>query len=281
MAYSAEISRANPSAFLFLIDQSGSMDDPFGRQPDERKADGVADAINRLLQNLVIKCTKSEGVRHYFDVGVIGYGKTGAVGPAFRDALAGKYLVPIYEVADSPTRIEERTKKVPDGAGGLTKQTVKVPIWFDAIADGPTPMCEALGLAHRVLKEWINSHPDSYPPIVINITDGQATDGDPLAPAQELMSLSTNDGNVLFFNCHISERDASPTTFPSGGAELPDDEYASLLFQMSSMLPPGIREAVQSEGYKLQSGAKGFAFNADLVEMIRFLDIGTRPSSLQ
>jgi hypothetical protein len=62
MSYSAEISRTNPSMFLFLIDQSGSMDDPFGGgEADRKKAEGVADAINRLLQNLVIKCAKSEG----------------------------------------------------------------------------------------------------------------------------------------------------------------------------------------------------------------------------
>ena len=55
MAYSAEISRSNPSCFLFLIDRSGSMDDAFGAGDSTRKkADGVADAINRLLQNLVI-----------------------------------------------------------------------------------------------------------------------------------------------------------------------------------------------------------------------------------
>ena len=43
------------------------MDDPFGAGESKRKkADGVADAINRLLQNLVIKCAKEEGVRDYF-----------------------------------------------------------------------------------------------------------------------------------------------------------------------------------------------------------------------
>jgi len=37
------------------------MADPFGAGDSyKRKVDGVADAINRLLQNLVIKCAKSE-----------------------------------------------------------------------------------------------------------------------------------------------------------------------------------------------------------------------------
>ena len=282
MAYSSEISRTNPSMFLFLIDQSGSMDDAFGRQPEKRKADGVADAINRLLHNLVLKCTKSEGVRHYYDVGVIGYGTSEFTAePAFSGALAGKQFVPINEVADAPARIEERTREVDDGAGGLTDETVRFPVWFDSVAEDGTPMCAAFTLAHEILGGWVASHPDSYPPIVINITDGESTDGDPLLPSRLVSALKTNDGNVLVFNCHISAHAAPPATFPSKQGEIPDDKTASLLFQMSSVLPPGIREAAGSEGYKLGSKARGFAFNADLVELIKFLDIGTRPSGLR
>src|SRR5713226_6712185 len=100
MAYSAEISRSNPTLFVFVIDQSGSMADPAPDQPNRKKSDAVADAINRLLQNLVIRCAKEEGVRDYFYVGVIGYGNT--VGPAFSGALAGKDLVSISEVGNMP-----------------------------------------------------------------------------------------------------------------------------------------------------------------------------------
>ena len=88
MPYTAEISRTNPTCFLFLVDQSSSMLEPFGAQPEKQKAEGVADAINRLLQNLVLKCAKSEGIRDYFHVGVIGYG--GQVASAFGGALAGQ-----------------------------------------------------------------------------------------------------------------------------------------------------------------------------------------------
>src|SRR5258705_6807164 len=111
MPYSAEISRTNPSCFVFLIDQSGSMADPFGiGESNRKKADGVADAINRLLQTLVIKCAKEEGVRDYSHVGVVGYGAH--VGPAFSGSLAGRELVPVSEIGNMPARVEERTKKV-------------------------------------------------------------------------------------------------------------------------------------------------------------------------
>lgn len=74
MTYTAELSRTNPTALIFLIDQSSSMAEPFGAQPEKPKAEGVADSINRLLQNLVLKCAKGDGIRDYFHVGVIGYG---------------------------------------------------------------------------------------------------------------------------------------------------------------------------------------------------------------
>jgi hypothetical protein len=279
MAYVAEISRTHPSCFLFLIDRSGSMSDPFsGGAEGKKKADGVADAINRLLQNLVIKCAKSEGVRDYYHLGVIGYGAE--VGPAFGGALAGQELVPISQVANQPARVEERTKKVDDGAGGLTDQVVKFPIWFDPVAHGGTPMCQALDLAKQWLTGWLAQHGDSYPPIVINISDGEATDGDPRPNAEAIRALATSDGNVLLLNCHLSEKAGSPILFPDSPTGLPD-EHAVQLFEMSSVLPSRLREAAQQEGFAVGAQPRGFAFNADLVELIRFLDIGTRPSNLR
>jgi len=32
---------------------------------------------------------------------------------------------------------------------------------------------------------------------------------------------------------------------------------------------------------ELNEGARGFAFNADMIELIRFLDIGTRSSTMR
>jgi hypothetical protein len=277
MAYSAEISRVNPSCFLFLIDQSKSMEDPFGGGVGKKKADGLADALNRLLQNLVIKCAKGEGINDYYVVGVIGYGAR--TGPAFSGPLVGQHLVPISEVANSPTRVEERTKKVDDGAGGVIDQTVKFPVWLEPVHDSGTPMAEAFQLAHKILEGWITAHPESYPPIVINITDGEYN-VDPTREATLLTSLASQDGNVLLFNCHISGLTSAPIVFPSSDAGLPD-EWARKLFALSSPLPDNISASAQAEGYPIGPGARGFAFNADLVELIRFLDIGTRPSNLR
>lgn len=280
MPYKAEISRANPSCILILIDHSGSMEDPFGADPTgKKKADGLADAVNRLLQNLVIKCAKSEGIRDYYHVGVLGYGERG-VAPAFAGTLKGRQLVPISEVGNNPARVETRVKKVDDGAGGLVDQKIKFPVWVEPVSKGGTPMCEALREARTIISAWLSAHNSCFPPIVMNITDGEATDGDPTDDAEHIRAMSSTDGHVLLFNLHLSSSHHGPIEFPDRPDDLPDD-YAKLLFKMSSQLPDYMWMMVQQEGLIVSDNPRGFVFNADLVSVIRFLDIGTRPSNLR
>jgi hypothetical protein len=274
MPYVAEIKRTNPSCFIFLVDQSGSMNESYNNGTS--KASAVADILNRLLSNLVIKCARSEAVWDYYSVAVIGYGSR--TGPAFSGTLSGQELVPISAISDAPARIEDRAKKVSDGAGGLVDQTVKFPVWFEPVANGGTPMADAMRQAQSMLKNWIAQYPDCFPPIVINVTDGEA-DNDPSREADAIRALSTTDGNVLLFNVHISGS-------PGRAIEYPDDErgladkYARDLFRMSSVLPDYMRELVEREGIAVSPNTRGFAFNADLTSTIRFLDIGTRPENL-
>jgi hypothetical protein len=277
MAYSAEISRTNPACILILIDQSGSMEEPFSGS-QRRKADGVADVTNRLLQNLVVRCAREEGIRDYFHLGVLGYG--GEVAPAFRGPLAGRTLVPISEIGHAPARLEERTREREDGMGGLVREKVRFPIWFESVANGATPMCQALGRATGIVGEWVRQHPEGFPPIVVNISDGQPTDGDPTGIASELRGLRTADGEVLLLNVHLSAHSATPIQFPHSDAALPD-AHARLLFNLSSPLTPGMLGAAREEGLQVSPGARGFVFNADIISLIKFLNIGTRPSNLR
>jgi hypothetical protein len=256
MSYQAEITRDNPGCFLFLIDQSGSMADRIAdRREGKTKAQGVADAINDLLNDLIIKCTGPDGVRNYFDVGVISYSEK--VGSAFTGVLANRDLVPLSEVAKNRTLS-------PDIAG--------LPISFGPVADGDTYMCAALKRAYAVLSDWVSRHPSSYPPIVINITDGDAKDGDPVEPARRLESLTTQDGNVLIFNCHISAKRDQPILFPHDAKDVP--AYGPRLFLMSSILPPKFRDTARKLGFNVVDDTRGFAFNAELTDLIKFLDLG-------
>jgi uncharacterized protein YegL len=278
MAYSAEISRTRPSCFLFLIDQSGSMNDEFITHKIP-KSNAVADGINKLLQQLVIKCAKSEGIRDYYYVGVIGYGKDGAKS-AFKGIIAGRHLVSISDIAKNPARVEEKTKKISDGAGGLVETTVKFPIWFDAVSEGGTPMKEAFNMANRIIDSWLSEHPDCFPPVVINITDGESTDGTPLEEMHTLTSKASSDGNVILFNIHVSAKATNFFSFCGASTILPD-QYAELLFAGASHLPDFMKQvATQDYQLSLPEDAKAFVLNGDVELIITAIDIGTRPSNL-
>jgi uncharacterized protein YegL len=277
MSYSAEVNRRTPTCFLFLIDQSGSMKDSMPGDAMHSKAQFVATAINRILQELVIRCSKDTEIRRYFQVGVIGYGAT--VGPVLPGNLMDRPLVWIDELYQNPLRVEEVKKKVPDGAGGLIEMVIKFPVWFDAVALKGTPMVEAFRQAYTILQDWVRQYPASFPPVVINITDGESTDGDPTPLAEQIKSLSTNDGNVLLLNLHVSSTSMRPLTFPDM-LDTGFDQYAHLLFRMSSLLPSVMQDVAMKHGYRISNDSRGFVFNAGIEDVIQFLDIGTRHSEM-
>ena len=113
---------------------------------------------------------------------------------------------------------------------------------------------------------------------MINLSDGAATDGDPLELAQELMTMPTTDGNVLVWNCHLSEaKEAKPLTFPSGTDVLPsNDKFARQLFEMSSILPEGFMSLAEERSLEVSETSRAYVFNAGLDELMELLDIGTR-----
>ncbi len=254
------------------------MGEAFAGDKATSKANAAADAVNDLLMDLIVRSTLTfgEGPRDYFDIGVIGYGARAGVGPCFGGALKGRELVSVGELAANQLRVEERPKVVDDGSGGLVTTKVRFPVWFDPVAEYGTPMAEAMQLARKVLKPWVAAHNDSYPPIVINITDGEPN-ADPTKAAAALTGIQSDHGAVLLYNLHLSRLAADPITFPSSPAKLPD-KYAMMLFNISSEVPSQIREELSQEGYSVEPGMRGFAFNADGGAMIQFLDIGTRLS---
>ena len=277
--YSQEISRQNKACFLFLLDQSFSMEEPLGNSSN-RKCDELITAINGWLQNMAIRASGDEGIKDWRDAGVFGYRTAPGANPLIESALpgrlAGRTLVSITEIGENPVRIDTRSQYIPDEeTGEMIEVPCEVPVWVDPVAEGGTPMCHMLYRTHETLSQWIAQHPRSFPPIVVHITDGESQDGDPIPYADAVKSLATEDGSALLFNCHLSMTAADPFMFPASEQGLPD-ELARVLFRMSSVLPdPFYRHAVM-EGFQLQPSARGMAFNADMVCLIQFLNMGTQ-----
>ncbi|HKB15188.1 MAG TPA: vWA domain-containing protein [Planctomycetota bacterium] len=277
MPYTAEISRKQATAFLFVLDQSGSMKDKMSS--GITKADFVADVLNKTLANLIVRSTKSDGVRNYFDVGVIAYGGKG-VGSGFDGEGTGSVLQALGDVAANPLRVEERTKKMDDGAGGLVEQPIKFPVWFEPKAVGGTPMCEAMRQAAAALVEWCDAHPGSYPPTVIHVSDGESTDGDPEEIGRQLHEIATDDGNVLVFNLHIDASEGTGIMFPNEEKSLPD-AHSRRLFRMSSALPEHLVKFATQMGYTASPDSRFFGYKVGTEGIVDFFDIGTRASELR
>jgi hypothetical protein len=278
MPYDAEISRNNPSCFLFLIDQSGSMEEKIP-SIGKSKAQFVADVLNKTLYQLVIRCSRAEGVRNYFEIGVLAYGGD-AVRSGFGGALNTGIIHPLSAVADHPLRVEERTKTVDDGAGGFIKQNTKFPIWFEPVMSGGTPMCAAFRQATEIIVEWCDQHPESYPPTLINVTDGQSTDGVPESIAEQIKQIATQNGQCLVFNLHIDASEAEPLLFPVAESASPDP-FSQMLCRMSSDIPPNLLPIARDYYPGILDHARFFAYKAGIEAVVNFFEIGTRASNLR
>ena len=281
MPYSADISRTDPGCFLFLVDRSGSMEAALAGQPGQRKMDQASDAINRILDAVSQRCSSGMDVRDYFHVGILAYNTDHTGRPVISSALAGtspeQPFLQISQVVET-AQVEERAVRESDGAGGVIEVSRRFPVWLQPHAEYGTPMCKALNFASQAVETWIGQFPDSFPPIVINVSDGNATDGDPEPLANQIMSLQTSDGNVLMFNVHLSEVATMPIQFPDTEDGLPD-ELAVRLFRMSSVLPESSRNLAASLDLAMSENSRGFVFNADMTSLVQFLDIGTRGPS--
>ena len=81
-------------------------------------------------------------------------------------------------------------------------------------------MYELLLCVTDMVERWCREpqNRQSFPPVIFNITDGEATDATPemvLRAAENLKAVATEDGNVLLVNIHLSsEPSAKALLFP-------------------------------------------------------------------
>lgn len=285
MSYLARITQNTPTAILLLVDQSGSMSEPTRWNGQSvTKAQAVAATINTLLSELVARSRRDGGYQSYYDIAVIGY--AGSEVRSLLPAVGGQWFLSPEELAENPVerRDVQRLRTLPDGRQIAT--VMRENIWVRPAAEWNTPMTAAFAEAHRLLKQWCGRHKGQpcYPPTVIHITDGEATDGTPeqlAAAAARLQSLATADGHTLLINIHISGRESSPVLFPATADELPEDRYARLLFDMSSPMPALYRAeiALLRDG-RPSDNVRGMAYQANMTDLVRMMNIGTATSNL-
>lgn len=241
-------------------------------------AEAVARIVNNQINELVLRCIKTNEVRHYFDIAAIGYGENAY--SAWNGELAGRDFVSPEELKDHPfrvitTREEKRTRR------GVVMKEVEKTQWLEARSDGGwTHVHEAFGRAKGLLEQWMKEHHDKdcYPPTIINITDGAfngATRENVQQLANELKSMFTNDGNVLLFNIHIVPGSGAQVVFPVSKDEVADS-YGRTLYDMSSLLPSRYNQPIGDVRCdETDARHVAMAVNADMSTLIQLMDIGT------
>lgn len=276
--YEQSITRRHRTAFLILIDQSGSMAeriDFLGRRMT--KAEAVAEVTDSLLFELIERSRRDDGIRNYYDIGLIGYSGEG-VGPLIGD----RELYPIDRLAALPyvmrTMLVER--RMPDGSPALHR--IQTPSRIAAKATGQTPMFEALLHVHDLTAEWCSQpqNTDSFPPVVFHITDGEASDCDEeelLEVASRIRGLHTADGNVLLMNLHIATGgNDRPLLFPTREQMSGAGRYARQLYDCSSEMPRVFDALVQRmRADTLPPPYRAMAYNASITEVASMLTIGS------
>lgn len=278
--YTQSITRAHRTAFVFLIDGSGSMSEQIlFRGRSTTKAEAVASVTNELLFELIERSRRDDGVRDYYDIAVLGYSGDDEVRSLLPD---GKRLIPVSSLAaeKTPTRTEVIEYRLPDG--GIALREIPAPAWIEPCAAGQTPMYQAFEEARELLRAWTahRDNAESFPPVVFNITDGEATDCDQeelRAASERLRSLRTADGQVLLINIHIATDPSGRTVFfPTDEEASYPHRYAGLLYDCSSPMPEVFDEAIRAaKGPGAMPPFRGMSFNATAGEMISMLNIGS------
>ena len=280
-AYTAQITRNTPTAFIFLIDQSVSMRQTTTLYGEEMPmAEAVARIVNHQLNELVLRCIKGSETRDYYDIAIIGYGENAYSG--WKGELEGRDFVKPSELKEHPykkitTKKETRTRK------GVKVVEIEEVQWIEAEAtEGWTRVHHAFEKAKGLLDEWMEKHHDKdcYPPTIINITDGEfngATKEYVLQQANELKSMFTNDGNVILFNIHISANKAVCVTCPASKDEVSFSSLATTMYEMSSLLPMRYSDRIadlRGDGTP-NNRYTAMSINADMSTLIQLMDIGT------
>lgn len=278
MPYQNQVGTPHPGLFIILIDQSGSMNAPF--EQDKTRAEVAALAVNRCIQSILQRCKVMEQTKDRCFVVVIGYGA-----PTVNPKAGGQsaYLIvggKISEVEKQLIRTDviKKKAKVSDGAGGLMdgEKTINLDVWVEPFVEGNTPMDAAFMKAEEFASKWVLEHPDNFPPVVINVTDGEPNDP-PAAEkaARSLMSVATSDGNLLLFTAHISDGNGK-TILPSSEAAV-SSQFEKLMFRLSSEIPASMIDLAKKAGFEdAKPGSRGLVINGQAGDMIQLIDFGSR-----
>lgn len=280
MPHCAKITQMRRSLFVLLVDQSGSMSEPFGGTSTdgvvESKAAVVARMSNVLLNEIISRCRQGTSFGHFFDISVIGYSGRGV----YSMLPSERWLMSPSELAATSIRFDKKYQPVRNPDGKKVLQVSGTRIWFEPHSEGRTPMLLAYERLGELLYRWKQNeaHPESFPPTIIHITDGEPTDShaEQLFKAREqIAALGTDDGEPVMFNIHISGNNDQSVIFPESEDEVPRE--GTLLYNLSSLMPAVYNADIADVRHHSDAASRCYralGYNASVIDFIRIMNVG-------
>ncbi len=279
--YTQSITRANRALFILAIDESGSMSEMI-RQGGRTitKAEMVAEVANTIIAELIERSHRSEGIRNYYDVAIIGYS-----GDGIRSHFGAKDYLSISEIAAMNVPSKRVTREFIDSNGQMKIITESLKCWVEAHSSGKTPMYEALSYIYELIKRWCSNplNVNSFPPLIFNITDGLPTDceGEDIENISTMIkSISTNDGAALLSNIHIAPQAlVNSLLFPTQADIEPyikGRNSITTLYESASVMPNIFNNIIcEIRGVREMGPFKGLCYNSSIAELLAVLNIGS------
>lgn len=276
-----QVSRANPALIIFLADMSGSMSEEIiyeGKMLSKNVI--LSKVLNLTLSEITHKCKRGDNYRDYFNIVVLGYDGSGVT------SLLEKYSKSSFSTindlinSDAQKVVYHSTHEI-DGKTYMSTKSCREYVKIGALER--TPMYEALTQAYTLTKMWINiKGANSVAPMIINITDGGATDASEVELidiSKKIKSLNSAGGEVILTNIHICDIEPDKTImFPRENKDLESIKYANLLYNMSSELPVWLSKGISDIiGSKLVDGdrLRAISYNTSVSQLFDILQIGS------
>ncbi len=291
--YGGAVDSAHPACIVFAADQSKSMGDPGGVDPDDAgaalqskmsKAEGLADAVNEFISALFAipsAATRSRITIMLVSLGTAATGGTTLLSRMLSAATLPYPLATSSQLADNVVVVSKQ-REIMTRTGNQELRSVDYRTWISAESEGGTPMAPALLHARDVVSEWASKHRDSVPPIVINVTDGEANVGGDPTGRHVKCECGNRPRPGIALQRSLSSVSARPVLLPGPQGALPDD-FARTLYEMSSELPEAWASRArqlwaEEHGLQIESGAPLFAFNCLIYMLAAIFKSGTPPS---
>lgn len=263
--YSAPITEENPAAIFFILNQSYPTDNKIVyKGKEETVSQAISDIVNQQLHTLIIQNTEDNNLHNRYQISVIGYGDN--VYSCFNGNLRYKNYVELEELKGNPLSIK-KTIKEKKTRQGLIHIERDEPVWITPKSDGNAYLHKALNRVKNLAEKWISLHPSSFPPIIIHISCfgyNGTEDYDIIQLANEIKSLYTQDGNIIFANLIFSQKtEEKPVLFPKSVDEMGKSVFGEMYYLMSSQLPLLYNQQIRDyrDEIDIESFHSALAFN--------------------